>query len=65
MIAAAALGDRLGRRCIHTLGLLLSTTASAACALAPDTGTLMAFRAVRGTGTSWVVASRSLNAVTD
>src|SRR6516162_739410 len=42
IITAAALGDRLGRRRVYVAGLLLFTAASAACALAPGAGTLIA-----------------------
>src|ERR1700747_175765 len=44
----AALGDRLGRRRVYVAGLLLFTVASAACALAPTAGGLIAARAVHG-----------------
>jgi EmrB/QacA subfamily drug resistance transporter len=50
IITAAALGDRLGRRRVYTAGLALFTLASAACALAPDVGLLIAARAVEGLG---------------
>jgi EmrB/QacA subfamily drug resistance transporter len=50
IITAAALGDRLGRRRTYGMGLVLFATASAACALAPDLGWLIAFRAVQGLG---------------
>src|SRR5215204_1804508 len=42
LITAAALGDRYGRRNLYAAGLGLFTAASAACALAPDVGTLIA-----------------------
>src|SRR5215467_12188 len=50
IITAAALGDRLARRRVYVVGLLLFTAASAACALAPSAGTLIAARAVQGVG---------------
>ncbi|MFZ2016970.1 MAG: DHA2 family efflux MFS transporter permease subunit [Nocardioides sp.] len=50
IITAAALGDRLGRRRTYVAGLLLFTAASAACALAPDLGVLIGFRAIQGLG---------------
>jgi EmrB/QacA subfamily drug resistance transporter len=50
MMTAARLGDRWGRRPVYAAGLLLFTAASAACALAPDAGTLVAARAVQGVG---------------
>jgi EmrB/QacA subfamily drug resistance transporter len=54
VITAVALGDRLGRRRIFALGLALFTLASAACALAPGAGLLIAARAVEGIGASMV-----------
>src|SRR2546430_7347869 len=48
IVTAAALGDRFGRRRVFVLGLGLFTAASAACALAPGAGTLIAARAVQG-----------------
>ncbi|GLZ49455.1 MFS transporter [Actinomycetospora sp. NBRC 106375] len=50
LVPAAALGDRFGRRRVFTAGLVLFTVASAACALAPDVGTLVVARAVQGAG---------------
>src|SRR5437588_3344655 len=55
IITAAALGDRLGRRRIFTLGLTLFTIASAACAIAPTAGLLIAARAVQGLGAAMVM----------
>jgi EmrB/QacA subfamily drug resistance transporter len=54
IITAAALGDRLGRRRVYVAGLALFTVASAACALAPGAGTLIAARAVQGLGSAAV-----------
>jgi len=54
VITAAALGDRLGRRRMYVTGLLIFTIASAACAVAPDTGALIAARAVQGLGAALV-----------
>jgi EmrB/QacA subfamily drug resistance transporter len=50
MMAAAALGDRWGRRPTYVGGLLLFAAASAACALAPNVAVLIAARAVQGVG---------------
>jgi EmrB/QacA subfamily drug resistance transporter len=50
LIAAAALGDRFGRRRLYAGGLALFALASAACALAPSVGWLIAARAVQGLG---------------
>ncbi len=55
IITAAALGDRLGRRRVYRCGIGLFTAASAACALAPNLGTLIAFRAVQGAGAAIVM----------
>jgi len=54
IITAAALGDRLGRRRMYVTGLLIFAAASAACALAPDAGALIAARAVQGLGAALV-----------
>jgi EmrB/QacA subfamily drug resistance transporter len=55
IITAAALGDRYGRRQVFAIGLALFTIASAACALAPNAGTLIAARAVQGIGAAAVM----------
>src|SRR6266545_1486386 len=52
LITGAALGDRYGRRNLFAVGLGLFTAASAACALAPDVGSLIAARAVQGAGSA-------------
>jgi EmrB/QacA subfamily drug resistance transporter len=52
LMTGAALGDRFGRRNFYALGLALFTAASAACALAPDVGVLIAARAVQGAGSA-------------
>ena len=54
IITAAALGERLGRRRVYVAGLALFTVASAACAVAPDSGLLIAARAVQGLGSAAV-----------
>lgn len=54
IITAVALGDRFGRRRIFTLGLALFSLASAACALAPNAGLLIAGRTLEGIGASMV-----------
>ncbi len=54
IITAAALGDRLGRRRMYVTGLLIFAVASAACALAPDAGALIAARVVQGLGAALV-----------
>jgi EmrB/QacA subfamily drug resistance transporter len=50
LMTGAALGDRYGRRNLYAVGLALFTVASAACALAPTAGALIAARAVQGAG---------------
>ena len=50
LITAAALGDRYGRRAFYAIGLGLFAGASAASALAPNVGILIAARAVQGAG---------------
>jgi EmrB/QacA subfamily drug resistance transporter len=55
LIPAAALGDRYGRRKLYAGGLALFAAASAACALAPDVGFLIAARAVQGAGAALVL----------
>jgi len=50
LLTGAALGDRFGRRRIFVAGMTLFTAASAAAALAPNTGLLIAARAIQGAG---------------
>ncbi|MER6347558.1 DHA2 family efflux MFS transporter permease subunit [Streptomyces sp. NPDC001595] len=55
MMLGAALGDRFGRRRMFVAGLLLFTAASAAAAVAPGVGELIAARAVQGAGAALVM----------
>jgi EmrB/QacA subfamily drug resistance transporter len=55
LMTAAALGDRLGRRRMFAAGLALFALASAACALAPTIGWLVAARAVQGVGAALIM----------
>ncbi|MDT4956303.1 MAG: hypothetical protein QOD31_102 [Pseudonocardiales bacterium] len=55
LITGAALGDRLGRRRMFAVGLLVFTLASVACALAPNTGLLIAARTIQGAGSALVM----------
>src|ERR671922_131707 len=50
LLTGAALGDRFGRRRMLVVGLAIFTLASAAAALAPSAGALIAARAVQGVG---------------
>jgi len=54
LMTAAAVGDRFGRRRMFVAGLGLFVAASAACALAPDVGWLIAARAVQGVGAAMI-----------
>jgi EmrB/QacA subfamily drug resistance transporter len=55
LLTGAALGDRFGRRRMFVLGLALFSAASAAAALAPTVGALIAARAVQGTAAALVM----------
>jgi EmrB/QacA subfamily drug resistance transporter len=55
LITGAALGDRFGRRKLYAAGLGLFALASAAAALAPDVGVLIAARAVQGVGAALIM----------
>src|SRR4051794_22458394 len=50
LLAAATLGDRIGRRRVFLFGVAVFTLASLACGLAPTAGALDVARAVRGAG---------------
>jgi EmrB/QacA subfamily drug resistance transporter len=50
LLTGAALGDRFGRRRLLAIGMVVFTGASAAAALAPSIGVLIAARAVQGVG---------------
>ena len=55
LMTAAAVGDRFGRRKIFAIGLGVFAAGSAACALAPNVGALIAARAVQGTGAAMIM----------
>jgi EmrB/QacA subfamily drug resistance transporter len=55
LMPAAALGDRFGRRRMFAVGLAVFSLASAACALSPDAGFLIAARAVQGAGAAFIL----------
>jgi EmrB/QacA subfamily drug resistance transporter len=50
MVPAAELGDRIGRKRVYLIGLVLFALASAACAVAPNVGLLITARVVQGAG---------------
>src|SRR5579863_4078006 len=52
LLTGAALGDRFGRKRMFIAGVLLFTVASAAAAVAPSIGLLIAARAVQGIGSA-------------
>jgi EmrB/QacA subfamily drug resistance transporter len=55
LMTAAALGDRFGRRALFAAGLGIFSLASAASALAPDAGWLIAARVVQGAGAALIL----------
>jgi MFS transporter, DHA2 family, methylenomycin A resistance protein len=55
ILSAGATGDRLGSKRVFVSGFSLFTLASAACALAPRLGVLIATRAVQGVGAAILV----------
>jgi EmrB/QacA subfamily drug resistance transporter len=57
VLTAGVLADRGGRRRWFVAGLGLFTAASAVCGIAPNIGTLIAARAVQGTGASILFAT--------
>ncbi len=54
LLTGAALGDRFGRKRMFTAGIALFTLSSAAAAVAPTTGMLIAARAAQGLGAAIV-----------
>src|ERR1700752_536024 len=50
LLTGAALGDRVGRKRMFIAGIALFTAASAAAALAPTAGFLIAARGIQGVG---------------
>ena len=62
LMTAAAVGDRFGRRRVFVIGLGVFAVGSAACALAPGVGALIAARTVQGAGAAMVMPLALLNA---
>jgi EmrB/QacA subfamily drug resistance transporter len=56
LITAAALGDRFGRRRLYAFGLAGFAAASAASALSPSVGWLIAARVVQGVGAAFMMS---------
>ena len=55
LMTAAAVGDRFGRRRVFAIGLGVFAAGSAACALAPGVGALIAARTMQGVGAAMVM----------
>src|SRR5215471_8266657 len=55
LLTGATLGERFGRRRLFTAGLAVFTAGSAAAALAPSIGWLVAARAVQGVGAAVLI----------
>jgi DHA2 family multidrug resistance protein-like MFS transporter len=55
LLPVGVLGDRIGRKTMLIVGLLLFCVTSAACAYAPDAGSLIAVRAVLGLGAAAII----------
>src|SRR3954453_19753763 len=54
LLTGATLGERFGRRRMLVIGLVVFTAGSAAAALAPPVGWVVAFRALQGAGAAMV-----------
>jgi EmrB/QacA subfamily drug resistance transporter len=64
LLTGAALGDRFGRKRMFIAGIALFTLSSAAAALAPSTGLLIAARASQGIGAA-IVTPLTLTLIAD
>jgi MFS family permease len=61
ILIGGSLGDRLGRRRIFLTGVAWFALASALCGFAPDTGVLIAARALQGIGGALMVPGSLAN----
>lgn len=59
LLPCAYLGDAIGYRRVYLIGLVVFTTASVGCILAPTLGALTAARAVQGLGAAGMMAVNS------
>ena len=57
LVVAGRMADLFGRRRSFSLGLVVFTLASAACSVAPDVSSLVAFRCIQALGAALVVPS--------
>src|SRR5690242_19949368 len=57
LLPAATLGDRVGRRRLFLIGLVIFTAGSLACALATSAMALQLFRALQGAGGAMLFAT--------
>ncbi len=64
LLTGSALGDRFGRKRMFTAGIALFTISSAAAALAPTSGMLIAARALQGFGAA-IVTPLTLTLIAD
>jgi EmrB/QacA subfamily drug resistance transporter len=55
LVLGGSLGDRYGRRRIFVIGLISFASTSLLCAIAPDTGSLIAARCIQGVAAALVV----------
>ncbi len=56
MLGVARLGDMFGKKRLYQPGMVLFTSASVLCGLAPSIGFLIAFRAIQGIGAALIMA---------
>jgi MFS family permease len=59
LLAVGSASDRLGRRYVFLLGLVIFTAASLAAGLAPTSGVLIAARGVHGLGAAAMLATNA------